>query len=621
MAAEAAGGLGLEHAVALLATAVVAAPLFRRLGLGSVLGYLAAGLVIGPFGLGLFRDPENILHVAEFGVVMFLFIIGLEMRPAKLWALRKEIFGLGAAQVIACIVLLSFVGIALLSWVGIPPEQSWAAALIGAAGFVLSSTAVIMKMMDDAGETSSPAGQRNVSILLFEDLMIVPLLALVAVIAGLTVGVPADAPPLWQSVLLGIGAIAIVFLAGRFVLNPFFGILARSGAREVMTAAALLVVLGTALLMDVGGLSMAMGAFLAGVLLSDSVFRHQLEADVEPFRGILLALFFISVGMSLNITVVLAEWQLIGAGVLAFMVVKALGIYGIARVFGADQREAITRAALFAQGGEFAFVLYSAALAGGVMSAEIAAVMTAIVIISMALTPLVVLVVRRYLPESVENRDGVEDAKDLHGRVLFVGFGRFAQVASQGLLARGVEMSLIETDVEMIQVAATFGFKIYYGDGTRLDVLHASGAANAEAILICVEKPEVTDRIVALVKSEFPHVKIFARAFDRGHSMRLVQAGVDYQIRELFESSLTFSAAVLRELGFSDIDIAETIEDVRDRDAERFEMQLAGGIEAGRGLMRGNMQTPKPTPFTRPRKEGEAINDEAEDIIGEAEDA
>lgn len=621
MAAEAAGGLGLEHAVALLATAVVAAPLFRRLGLGSVLGYLAAGLVIGPFGLGLFRDPENILHVAEFGVVMFLFIIGLEMRPAKLWALRKEIFGLGAAQVIACIVLLSFVGIALLSWVGIPPEQSWAAALIGAAGFVLSSTAVIMKMMDDAGETSSPAGQRNVSILLFEDLMIVPLLALVAVIAGLTVGVPADAPPLWQSVLLGIGAIAIVFLAGRFVLNPFFGILARSGAREVMTAAALLVVLGTALLMDVGGLSMAMGAFLAGVLLSDSVFRHQLEADVEPFRGILLALFFISVGMSLNVTVVLDQWQLIGAGVLAFMVVKALGIYGIARVFGADQREAITRAALFAQGGEFAFVLYSAALAGGVMSAEIAAVMTAIVIISMALTPLVVLVVRRYLPEPVENRDGVEDAKDLHGRVLFVGFGRFAQVASQGLLARGVEMSLIETDVEMIQVAATFGFKIYYGDGTRLDVLHASGAANAEAILICVEKPEVTDRIVALVKSEFPHVKIFARAFDRGHSMRLVQAGVDYQIRELFESSLTFSAAVLRELGFSDIDIAETIEDVRDRDAERFEMQLAGGIEAGRGLMRGNMQTPKPTPFTRPRKEGEAINDEAEDIIGEAEDA
>lgn len=615
MAVEAAadGGLGLEHAVALLATAVVAAPLFRRLGLGSVLGYLAAGLVIGPFGLGLFRDPENILHVAEFGVVMFLFIIGLEMRPAKLWSLRKEIFGLGAAQVLACIVLLSFIGIAA----GLP----WAAASIGAAGFVLSSTAVIMKMMDDTGETSSAAGQRNVSILLFEDLMIVPLLAIVAVIAGITVGVPENAPPLWQSIAIALVSIAGVFVAGRYVLNPLFGILARSGAREVMTAAALLVVLGAALLMQWGGLSMAMGAFLAGVLLSDSVFRHQLEADVEPFRGILLALFFISVGMSLNIAVVLTDWQWIGAGVLAFMSIKALGIYGVARLFGAGQHEAIQRAALFAQGGEFAFVLYSAALTGGVMDSRIAAIMTAIVIISMALTPLVVLALRNFMPKPEESRDGVEDAKDLQGRVLFIGFGRFAQVASQGLLARGVEMSLIETDVEMIQVAATFGFKIYYGDGTRLDVLHASGAGTAEAILVCVDKPDTADRIVALVKSEFPHAKVFARAFDRGHSMRLVKAGVDYQIRELFESSLSFSAAVLRDLGFSDIEIAETIEGVRDRDAERFELQLAGGIEAGRGLIRGNTQTPTPTPFTRPRRGGRALNEEAEDIIGEAEDA
>jgi len=610
MAAEAVdGGLGLEHAVALLATAVVAAPLFRRLGLGSVLGYLAAGVVIGPFGLGLFRDPENILHVAEFGVVMFLFIIGLEMRPVKLWALRKEIFGLGAAQVVTCIILLTGVGAAA----GLP----WAAAFISASGFVLSSTAVIMKMLDDAGETSSEAGQRAVSILLFEDLMIVPLLALVAVIAGLTVGVPENAPPLWQSIGIAIAAIAGVFVAGRYVLNPLFGILARSGAREVMTAAALLVVLGAALLMDWGGLSMAMGAFLAGVLLSDSVFRHQLEADVEPFRGILLALFFISVGMSLDIAAVAVEWQIIGAGVVAFMVVKAAGIYGVARLFKSDHREAVERAALFAQGGEFAFVLFSAALAGGVMDARIAAIMTAIVIISMALTPLVVLILRRVTPEREVSREGVEDARDLEGRVLFIGFGRFAQVVSQGLLARGVDVSLIETDVEMIQAAANFGFKVYYGDGTRLDVLHASGAHRAEAILVCVDKPDVADRIVSLIKSEFPHAKIFARAFDRGHSMRLVQSGVDYQIRELFESSLTFSGAVLRSLGFSDIEIAETIEEVRERDAARFELQLAGGIEAGRALMRNNTTTPQPTPFTVPRREAQALNDEAEDIIGE----
>ncbi|ANP45509.1 monovalent cation:proton antiporter-2 (CPA2) family protein [Candidatus Viadribacter manganicus] len=615
MAAEAVavGGLGLEHAVALLATAVVAAPLFRRLGLGSVLGYLAAGLVIGPFGLGIFRDPENILHVAEFGVVMFLFIIGLEMRPAKLWALRKEIFGLGAAQATTAIVLLSFVGIAA----GLP----WAAAAIGASGFVLSSTAVIMKMMDEAGETSSEAGQRNVSILLFEDLMIVPLLAAVAIIAGVTIGVQADAPPLWQTIALGVGAIALVFLAGRFVLNPLFGVLARSGAREVMTAAALLVVLGSALLMDIGGLSMAMGAFLAGVLLSDSVFRHQLEADVEPFRGILLALFFISVGMSLNVTVVLADWQLIAAGVVAFMAVKALGIYGVARVFKADQREAVRRAALFAQGGEFAFVLYAAALSAGVMDARIAAVMTAIVIISMALTPLVVLALNRLTPPQKVSLDGVEKARDLRGQVLFIGFGRFAQVVSQSLLARGVDISLIETDVEMIRVAANFGFKVYYGDGTRLDVLRASGAGTAEAILICVDKPETTDHIVSLVKSEFPHAKIFARSYDRGHSMRLVKAGVEYQLRELFESSLTFSGAVLRDLGFSDLEIAETIEDVRERDAERFEMQLAGGIEAGRGLWRNNTTTPQPTPFTKPRQEGRALNEEAAEVLEEADEA
>ncbi len=615
MAAEAVanGGLGLEHAVALLATAVVAAPLFRRLGLGSVLGYLAAGLLIGPFGLGVFRDPENILHVAEFGVVMFLFIIGLEMRPAKLWALRKEIFGLGAAQVVTAIVLLSFVGVAA----GLP----WAAAAIGASGFVLSSTAVIMKMMDDAGETSSEAGQRNVSILLFEDLMIVPLLAAVAIIAAATLGVQADAPPLWQTIALGVGAIALVFVAGRFVLNPLFGVLARSGAREVMTAAALLVVLGSALLMDIGGLSMAMGAFLAGVLLSDSVFRHQLEADVEPFRGILLALFFISVGMSLNVTVVLADWRLIAAGVVAFMAVKALGIYGVARVLKAGQRESVRRAALFAQGGEFAFVLYAAAFSAGVMDARISAVMTAIVIISMALTPIVVLVLNRLMPEPRVSLDGVEEARDLNGQVLLIGFGRFAQLVSQSLLARGVDISLIETDVEMIQVAAKFGFKVYYGDGTRLDVLRASGAGTAEAILICVDKAEATDQIVTLVKSEFPHAKIFARAYDRGHSMRLVRAGVDYQLRELFESSLTFSGAVLRDLGFSDLEIAETIEDVRERDAERFEMQLAGGIEAGRGLWRNNTTTPEPTPFTKPRQGGRALNEEAEDIIGEAEDA
>jgi glutathione-regulated potassium-efflux system protein KefB len=604
------GGIGLGHAVALLAAGVVAAPIFLRLGLGSVLGYLAAGLAIGPYGLRVINDPEAILHVAEFGVVMFLFLIGLEMRPAKLWSLRRDIFGLGAVHVLACA--------ALLTTLGILYGLQWYVALIAALGFSLSSTAVIMKMLDDAGESAAPSGQRAVAILLFEDLSIVPLLALVAVLGALYgTGAEESTRPAWLSATLAVAAIGGVFVAGRWALNPLFGLLARAGAREVMTAAALLVVLGAALFMEWGGLSAATGAFLAGVLLSESSFRHQLEADVEPFRGILLGLFFMSVGMSLNIPLVLADWQLIGVGVIAFMLVQGVGVYVAARIFKADHREALLRAAHFAQGGEFAFVLYAGALAVGLLDMRTASIMSAIVILSMALVPLVVLLMRRFLPAAEISRDGVEDAHDLEGRVLFIGFGRFAQVVSQALLARGVDISLIETDVEMIQVAGTFGFKVYYGDGTRLDVLRASGAGRAEAILVCVDKPETTDRIVALVKSEFPHAKVFARAFDRGHSMRLVKAGADYQIRELFESSMTFSGAVLRDLGFSDFEIAETLEDVRERDAERFELQLAGGIAAGRGLWRNNTTTPKPEPFTKPRREGAALNEEAAQALNE----
>lgn len=606
MAAEAAG-MNLGHGVALLAAGVAAVPIFRKLGLGSVLGYLAAGLVIGPFGLGLFTDPEAMLHIAELGVVLFLFVIGLEMRPAKLWSLRKEIFGLGAAQVLLCCALLS--AIAMLA--GLAP----AAAVIGASGFVLSSTAVIMKMLDERGETSTEAGQRAVSILLLEDLAVVPLLALVAVLGSLGGGAAEGERPAWLGLLIGAGCIATVIAAGRWLLNPFFQILARTGAREIMTAAALLVVLGTALFMQWGGLSMAMGAFLAGVMLSESVFRHQLEADIEPFRGILLGLFFLSVGMSLDLSVVFAEWGLILAGVLAFMVVKALGIYVVARLFRADNREAIQRAALFAQGGEFAFVLYGAAVAAGVIDGRTSAALTAIVILSMALTPVVVIVLNRLMPPPKTSMDGVEVAANLEGRVLMIGFGRFAQVVSQPLLARGMEVSLIENDVDMIRAAGTFGFKVYYGDGTRLDVLRASGAANSEAILVCVDKPDVADRIVELVKAEFPLAKLFVRAFDRGHSLRLVKAGVDYQIRETFESALAFGKNVLIDLGVDEVEAADIVRDVRRRDTERFELQIAGGIQEGRWLMRGNMPTPTPEPFSVPRRGGQALNEEAADAL------
>jgi glutathione-regulated potassium-efflux system protein KefB len=613
MAAEAAG-MNLGSAVALLAAGVVAVPLFRKLGLGSVLGYLAAGLVIGPFGLKLFSGPEAILHVAELGVVMFLFIIGLETRPAKLWLLRKEIFGLGAAQVLICGALLTTVALAL--------GFRWPGAVIAASGFVLSSTAVIMKTLDERGLTSSAAGQRAVSILLLEDLAVVPLLGLTAVLGSLHTGEAVGARSPGLAVALALGCIAVVVAAGRWLLNPFFQILARSGAREVMTAAALLVVLGAALFMEWGGFSMAMGAFLAGVMLSESTFRHQLEADIEPFRGILLGLFFLSVGMSLNVAEAIRSWPLILAVLPAFMAGKAAVVFAVARLFRAEPREAVKRAALFAQGGEFAFVLYGAAVAAGLFDARTGAVLTAVVILSIALSPVVVKTVNALLPPLKESMDGIESADGLTGQVLMVGFGRFAQLVSQPLLAKGFEVSLIETDTEMIRVASdAFGFKVYYGDGTRLDVLRASGAATAEAILVCVDKPEAADRIVELVKAEFPLAKLFVRAFDRGHAMRLIKAGVDYQLREVFESALVFGERALIALGVNEQEAAEAVQEVRRRDDERLELQLAGGLRAGAWLMRNNVATPTPEPFTVPRRKGETINPEAEPAMVDAASA
>ena len=604
--ADAGSGLDLGHVAALLAAGVVAVPIFRKIGLGSVLGYLAAGVAIGPFGLALFAEPQTILHVAEFGVVIFLFIIGLEMRPKRLWGMRHEIFGLGAAQVglagLALTLLAMAVGVA------------WPVAFVGGLGFVMSSTAVIMQMLEERGEMPTPEGQKAVSILLFEDLAIVPLLALVALLAA-SVGTASESTvPLWQTVGLALGAIVLVLAAGRFGINPFFRFLARNGGREVMTAAALLVVAGAAWVMAEVGLSMAMGAFLAGVLLSDSTFRHQLEADVEPFRAILLGLFFLSVGMALDLGVVWSDWRVVLAGLAAFILVKAAVIYGVARLFKASHHQAIQRAALFAQGGEFAFVLYGAAAAGGVIDAQANSVFSAIVILSMALTPLTTLALQKWLPKpeglSPEEAEGVDAPDGLKGQVLIIGFGRFAQVVSQPLLAHGVDVSIIERDVEMIQAAAEFGFKVYYGDGTRLDTLRASGAGKAEAVLVMIDKPDEADRIVHLVRSEFPGTKLFVRAFDRGHALRLIEAGVDYQIRETFESALKLGETVLLDLGVSQVEVEETIEDVRRRDAARLDLEVAGGMDEAKALMRGNVLTPQPTPYIKPAREGRLVNED-----------
>ncbi|MGL4092114.1 monovalent cation:proton antiporter-2 (CPA2) family protein [Agrobacterium cavarae] len=568
----------LAQVVVLLAAGVVAAPIFKRIGLGSVLGYLAAGLVIGPFGLGAFSDPQAIIHIAELGVVMFLFIIGLEMQPSRLWSMRKDIFGLGALQVMVCIGGLTMIG-AAFGYAVIP-------SFVAGTGFVLTSTAIVMQMLQEHNSLSTLKGQRIIAILLFEDLAIVPLLVLVTFLGS--GGEEVTMAERLSSIGIALAATVALIFAGRYLLNPLFRLLASSGAREVMTAAALLVVLGSALLMQVSGLSMAMGAFLAGVLLSESAFRHQLEADIEPFRGILLGLFFLGVGMAIDLSVIAANWKIVVIGVIAYMFVKALLIYSVARLVGTCQREAIERAVLMAQGGEFAFVLYSAASAAGILDAETNAVLTAMIIISMILTPLMVIAHDRIMPAVKPNTDGLELPENVEGSILIIGFGRFGQIVSQPLLARGYTLSLIDKDADFVRDAADFGFKVYYGDGARSEILHAAGAATARAVLICVDDKEAAIRIAEIVKHEFPLVPVLARAFDRGHAIDLVKAGVDYQIRETYESALDFSQKALTSVG-EERDTAERlVEEFRDVDVERFAIEVVGGIYAGRSLIRGN---------------------------------
>ena len=579
-AAEAAAhqGFDLLPMIVLLGVAVVAVPLFKRIGLGSVLGYLAAGLAIGPFGLGFFSDPQSILHVAELGVVMFLFVIGLEMQPSRLWSMRGEIFGLGLAQVAVCIGLLICVGLAL----GYPVAESF----VAGTGFVLTSTAIVMQMLEERRTVGVPKGRRIVAILLLEDLAIVPLLALVAFLAP-----GAEAVSLGQrlsGVAIGLASIAGLVLAGRYLLDPMFRLLGKAKAREVMTAAALLVVLGSAYARHLGGLSMAMGAFLAGVLLSESSFRHQLEADIEPFRGLLLGLFFLGVGMALDLTVIAANWRLILIAVVAYMVLKIIGIYAVARLFRADHHEALERAVLMAQGGEFAFVLYAAATSAGIIDAQANANLTATIIVSMVLTPLLVIAHDRLMPRNVSSMDGVEMADSLSASVLLIGFGRFGQIVSQPLLANGCSISIIETDTDAIRNARDFGFKVYYGDGARLDILHAAGAHDARLVVIAVNDREASMKIAELMKAEFPQVPVLARSFDREHAIELIHAGVEWQVRETFESALSLAAQALALMEVSNEERDRVMSDVRRRDSERLAIEMAEGIYAGRALIHGN---------------------------------
>lgn len=540
MAAE--GASQLVSVVTLLSAAVIVVPLFKKIGLGSVLGYLAAGLIVGPFGLKLFNDPQSIIHIAELGVVMFLFIIGLEMKPSHLWGLRRQIFGLGSAQIILSAILLTAVGL----WLGF----SWQVAFVGASGFVLTSTAIVMQVLSERGDIASYRGQKMISILLFEDLLIVPLLAVVTFLA------PAElnsntAEPLWQKIGVAGLSLAVLIASGIWVLNPLFKMLAKTKLREIMTAAALLVVLGSALLMEAGGLSMAMGAFVAGVLLSESSFRHQLEADVEPFRGLLLGLFFLGVGMALDLTIVLQNWQFILTAVVAMIVVKSLCIYIVARLAKSTRSTAMDRAVLMAQGGEFAFVLYSAAAAQGVIDAQTNASFTAIVVLSMVLTPFSLIIHNKYVVPlfvNVQEEQAADHIDEKHP-IILIGIGRFGQIVNHLLTMVGYHATVIDKDAKMVENLKRYGVKSYYGNASRPELLHTAGIETAELLIVAINNKQQTTHIVELARKMNPNIKIVARAYDRTHVFELFKAGADKQVRETFDSAVRMGQLALRQLG------------------------------------------------------------------------
>lgn len=562
--------------VALLVTSITVVPLFKRIGLGSVLGYLVAGALIGPSGIGLFEDPNSVVHMAELGVVMFLFIIGLEMHPERLWSMRKAIFGRGFLQVALCGALLTLAGIYII---GLSKEVAFIAGM----GFTLSSTAIVMQVLEERGISTTPKGQRIVATLIFEDLAIVPLLASIAFLAPEQTHI--DNETNWMAIGAGLLGVLILVALGKWIMNPLFRMISKAHIREMMTAAALLVVLGSALLMEFSGLSMAMGAFVAGVMLSESSFRHQLEADIEPFKGLLLGLFFMGVGMSLDLMLVMENWFTLLSIVGLYIFGKAFSVFVVALFTRLSKLEAFTRMAIMSHGGEFAFVLFSAAATAGVFSSDNQATFTAAVIVSMLLSPMILIVMQKIKAYRTKNTapnepnlEGIEVAENLETNVLVIGFGRFNQIVCQALLARGVNVSVIDSDVEKVRAATRFGFKVYYGDGSRMDVLRASGVENAKAVIIGVASIDYTEEIVEMIKSQFPLVPVFVRTYDRRSAVSLLKKHVDFQVRETFESALVLSKAVMEKLGATETESHDVLNYVRKLDQERMNEEMLHGI-------------------------------------------
>ena len=601
------GELGfLTFGLVLLAAAVLSVPIARRLGLSAIVAYLIAGIVIGPHGLAAFGTPESIIPVSELGVVMLLFLIGLELELGRLVALRRAIFGLGAAQL-----ALTALAIGALAYlVGL---VDWRGAVVAGVALAMSATAIALEILEERGQLQQDYGQRAFAILLFQDMAVVPLLAVLPLLAQAGESNHADVGDGLRAVALIVGAILLIVVAGRYLLNPFFRLLAQTGSREVMTAAALLVVLGAALVMQKAGMSMALGAFLAGVLLAESNYRHELEADIEPFRGLLLALFFMGIGMSIDLAVVRANLWLILVAAAVITVLKAAIVWLLFNATCVRRADALRAGSVLTAAGEFAFVLIPLGGSLGVLDARQASILTAIAAITMLLGPLVATftetLLRRLNPPDTREPDDFSEAR---GSVLVIGFGRFGQIVSQCLLAEDIDVTTIDNDPEMIQDAAGFGFKVYYGDGTRLDVLRAAGAGEARLVAVCIDNRQAASRIVDLVHAEFPGTKLYVRSYDRRHTLQLIAKGVDFELRETYESALVFGRSTLEALGLDSERAAATEQFVRARDLDRLAVQQAEGLSAGTDLLNTRMVH---EPLSTPAREVKPLNPEAQEII------
>ncbi len=556
----------LTETAVFLAAAVVTVPLFRRLRLGAVLGFLAAGLLIGPWGLRLVTDVENILGFAELGVVLLLFVIGLELQPSRLWTLRRPVVGLGGAQVVATTVLLG--GIA---WAFHLP---WQAALVAGFALAMNSTAFVLQLLGERKQLATKHGRAAFAIALFQDISVIPALALVPL---LVTHEAAAATNPWLAAGKAVLVIAAVIAGGRFLLRPVLKVVATSGIQEVFTAAALLVVIGTALLMEVAGLSMTLGAFLAGVLLADSEYRHEIEASIEPFKGLLLGLFFIAVGMSANLGLLAREPLAVLGAAIGLMVVKGIVIaaIGSGAKLGRDSTRSL--AVLMAHAGEFAFVLFGVASTGGLITGPQNDFLVIVVTLSMALTPLVFLlnenVITPWLRHGTAPQfDTIDDEAT---PVIVAGIGRVGQIVSRVLNARRIAYTALDIDAEQVDVVRRFGRKAWFGDASKLDLLRAAKADEARILVLAIDDVEASVRVAELVRKHFPHITIVARARNRIHAHQLTEHGVKLITRETFASSLEIAEQVLRSLGFGVDDAHDTVARFRRHDESMLARQFA----------------------------------------------